>query len=497
MKKIFTFAASLAIAAGMMAQNHDHIHIFRNDKAFNTYKAAEVNGISFSGNNGTYNKMTVTSADGKTESINMDLVDSCVVRTKGIPEFHVYLTDYPDWTELQGSKGDVRAATLRMDGNGMYDDLPEQKVEFRGRGNSTWNMAKKPYRFKMSKKASVCGLPKAKTFALLANYIDCSLMRNVVAMWVANYLKMPYANHMIPVKVYLNGIYKGAYMLTEKIGIGGGSVDIEETTGMLFELDTNYDEDFKFWFDLSKYTTQSSTPRDASNYIPVMVKDPDLTELAEDASVTEITDANAYFEKWKTDFVVMAKAIMSRQSSESLSDVIDIESAVNFFIVNNIAANHEMKHPKSFYLHKESLDGSEVYHFGPVWDFDWAFTFDGAENASPTAALVDDKADREAGGYPFLKKLFQNKEFMEMYKQKWDDFVKDGYPQLKEYMEEYAMIIEPSAKENGLLWPADYSVSWRKSESSWEFRKNFNALKAWIENRVAFVSSDSNFGLYK
>ena len=36
-------------------------------------------------------------------------------------------------------------------------------------------------------------------------------------------------------------------MLTEKIGINGASVDIDETTGILFELDTNYDEEFKFY----------------------------------------------------------------------------------------------------------------------------------------------------------------------------------------------------------------------------------------------------------
>lgn len=59
-------------------------------------------------------------------------------------------------------------------------------------------------------------MKKAKSFALIANYIDCSLMRNTVALWLANYLEMPFANHCIPVKVYFNGICKGQYMLTEK-----------------------------------------------------------------------------------------------------------------------------------------------------------------------------------------------------------------------------------------------------------------------------------------
>ena len=233
MKKILMMAALSLSAISLVAQGHEHIHVYRNDKGFNTYKASQVTNIAFE------NQLMMVTTDAGRAVYPMSTVDSCVVRTTALPEIHVRLVDYPDWTELQGAKDDVRKAILYMDGNGMYDDLEEQEVEFRGRGNSTWNMDKKPYRFKMAKKKSVCGLPKAKTFALLANNIDCTLMRNAIALWLARYFGMPYTNHTVPVKVYLNGIDKGQYVMTEKIGIGGGSVDIDETTGMLFELDTN------------------------------------------------------------------------------------------------------------------------------------------------------------------------------------------------------------------------------------------------------------------
>ena len=95
-----------------------------------------------------------------------------------------------------------------------------------------------------------------------------------------------------------------------------------------------------------------------------------------------------------------------------------------------------------------------------------------------------------------MQTLFKNEEFRQIYKQKWDDFIANGYPELLKYMEGYATLIEPTAKENGLLWPADYSTSWRLSESSFEFRKNFEALKTWIDQRVNYCNSDSNFGIY-
>jgi len=492
MKKLFLFGAALMMSGIAMAQ-YEQMHVFRNDKDFNTFKASEVENIKYTGGTDGFTKIVVKDNSGKTTTLDMSAVDSVVMHTTGLPEIHVNLIDYPDWTDLKKdathTKSTVYAANLYMDGCGMYDDLPLQTVEFRGRGNSTWNMPKTPYRFKMAKKTSVCGMKKAKTFALIANYIDCTLMRNAVALWLANYLEMPYSNHSVPVKVYFNDHYKGQYMMTEKIGIGGGSVDIDENTGMLFELDSNYDEDFKYKFSWTK--NNGGWPESYS--IPVMVKDPDLTEIVGALGTTEAE----YWAKWQDDFTKFAKAIVQRDANESLEDVLDIESAVNFFIVNGLANNHELQHPKSLYIHKENLEG--VYKFGPVWDFDWAFTYDGSsydgEQASATKALLTGNGDYS--GYSFLKCLFANEGFRKLFKEKWDAFVKDGYPKLKAYMEEYADMIEPSAKENGLLWPDDTSVSWRRSISSWNFRSNFAKLKTWIENRVNYMSGHKNYGLYE
>ena len=482
MKKLL-LAITALIAAGSLSAQNEQLHIYRNDNKFATHKGAEISNISFAGTD----RMTVTDLDGKAYQYPMSAVDSCVLRPDGIPEIFVTLTDYPDWTELQGAKDDVRAATLYMKGNGMYDDLPEQTVELRGRGNSTWNMPKKPYRFKMAKKTSVCGLPKAKTFALLANFIDCTLTRNAVAMWIARYLEMPYSNHIIPVKVYLNGHYKGQYVMTEKIGVGGGSVDIDETTGMLFELDTNYDEDFKF-----RYTWRNGNVQES---IPVMVKDPDLAELAEDPDVPGITNANDYFALWQADFTRMADIVTSRKATESLSDVLDIESVVNYFLVFSLCGNHELVHPKSMYMHKLALGEDEVYHFGPVWDFDWAFTFNGKEGAPANEALI--AANGKASGYAFFKLIMANQEVRNLFKEKFDDFVANGYPQLIDFINEYATLIEPSAKENGILWPSQrYQNSYRIT-GSFELRDNIETLKKWLDSRINFMKTDKNYGLYQ
>lgn len=483
MKRFCILLTAVIIALTALTQNNAQIHIFRNDLKFNTVKERDFKEMTFEDSRGDFHSIRIHHNDGTTTDIALTAIDSILFRPTGLPEFHVTLTDYPEWTELQGEKEDVRAATIYMEGNGMYDDLPLQEIEFRGRGNSTWYMPKKPYRFKMKKKTSVCGLPKAKTFALIANYIDNTLMRNAVALWIADYLGMPFTNHSVPVKVYLNGVDKGQYMLTEKIGIGTGSVDIDETKGILFELDVALDEDFRFIYNF-----------DDGHTLPVMVKDPDINELAADDEVPGITDAGEYFGQWKADFTKMADAITTRKPTESLRDVIDLESAVNFLLVNDICKNGELCHPKSFYMYKESLGNDNLYHFGPVWDFDWAFTYYGAEGRPAEGAMLS--GNGSYSGYTFLKFLFKNQEFKELFKQKLNDFYANGYPQLQQYMEKYAWTICPSAVGNGIIWPS-ISDTWFSRESTYEFRKNYDTLKKWISDRLTFMLEDANFGLYE
>ena len=186
-KHILMAAAAMTVSLAAIAQT-DYFHIFRNDKNFNSFKGADVESIQYTGAEDGFTTMLITTTNGKETKIDVKAIDSVQVRTTGLPEIYVTLNDYPNWTELLGEKDVIHPAQLYIVGNGMMDDLEEQTVEFRGRGNSTWSMPKKPYRFKMAKKASLAGMPKAKTYALIANYIDCTLMGNAIALWTANYL---------------------------------------------------------------------------------------------------------------------------------------------------------------------------------------------------------------------------------------------------------------------------------------------------------------------
>ena len=92
------------------------------------------------------------------------------------------------------SKEDYVNATMKIQGNDTYTDseiLYDGEIEIRGRGNSTWNMPKKPYKIKLDKKSNIFDMGKHKHWVLLANYSDASLMRNTLAYNLSGSLGMP------------------------------------------------------------------------------------------------------------------------------------------------------------------------------------------------------------------------------------------------------------------------------------------------------------------
>jgi hypothetical protein len=78
-------------------------------------------------------------------------------------------------------------------------------VTIRGRGNSTWNFAKKPYRIKLDSKQNLLNLPaKEKNWVLLANHADKTLIRNAVAFKIGQLLGFEFTPSARFVDVYLN-----------------------------------------------------------------------------------------------------------------------------------------------------------------------------------------------------------------------------------------------------------------------------------------------------
>jgi len=133
------------------------------------------------------------------------------------------------------SKTDYEGAQMRIQSNDRYPGtevaLYDGAIEIRGRGNSTWNQSiwsggKRPYKLKLDKKTNLFGFGESKHWALLANFMDESLLRNKTSYDLAGEMgiqpSLPSAN----VELILNGEYAGNYQLVGNVRIQESRVNI-------------------------------------------------------------------------------------------------------------------------------------------------------------------------------------------------------------------------------------------------------------------------------
>ena len=147
------------------------------------------------------------------------------------------------------------------------------------RGNSTKGVAKKPYRIKFDSKINMLGMndgAECKSWVLLAEWFDDSLIRNSAGLSLAGSIIEDYSSDWRYVKLILNGEDKGVYVLAEQNQINKYRVDIEEAgadteelrSGYLYEVEgskvnngtffVSYEELDIYTFLGKKYTVQST-----------------------------------------------------------------------------------------------------------------------------------------------------------------------------------------------------------------------------------------------
>lgn len=391
----------------------------------------------------------------------LDSVISMEVGTN-IPTLRIitdsYVEEIPD-------KENYLSARFILEGYEAVPDI-DTEVNIRGRGNTSWTEPKKPYRLKFKKKISVAGLKESKNYVLVANYVDRTLMRNAVAFKVAELLGVPFTNHCIPVNLWLNGRYRGQYMLSEKLGINKASVNIDETTGVLWEMDAYYDEDYRF--------------RTTAYDLPCQIKDPDFDELYEEGDL-DIPPATQW-KMWREDLDYAVSCVEQGRWEKAF----DCDATVRYFLANSIVGNHEVRYPKSVFLHKGSI--GEKYTFGPVWDFDWAFGFEVPANVG----LLWWKGEP---GENFLQKIFSSALFQKEMMAALRKFRQEGLPELMRYIDEYAAMTRASALQDGDLWPSELLYGDREISAE-RFDENVEELRQYLLDRIDYISTSRNFGLY-
>ena len=399
--------------------------------------------------------------NGKVVNITSDTIVVHAAHKVSLPKVYintpgaVSITSKTEWTESSSIK--------------IYDEEGNQDLNattsIRGRGNSTWWYPKKPYALKLDSKAEILGMPKHKRWVLLANWMDRTLMRNDIAFEIARRI-MEWAPRGKFVELYLNNKHLGCYYLCEQIKVDKNRVNVDEldedtdftdaeqvTGGYILEFDVYGPQD-----EINYYYTS------VKGY-PVAIKEPD-EEVITSWSHPGFTYISGYTNSVEQ---LLEADKNSRSRWSGISDMIDINSYIDWWLVHELTLNWEPGHPKSSYMYKKR---SGKLYAGPVWDFDW-----GTFSSNYTDPIIT-----ESLWYGYL---FKYPEFKTAVKQRWNE-VKSSCESIDQYISEIAAQIKDSNEANIKMWPIDGTTN---GDENLSFDKAIERMKESYKTRLRVMDN--------
>ena len=361
------------------------------------------------------------------------------------------------------------------------------------RGNTTQVYPKKPFAVKFNEKKSVLGMPKHKRWALLANWLDHSMIRNTVAFDIAQGVEYAWRNSGgtigdgIPWNVHGQNVelvfiengeahHVGNYYLCEQIKIDENRLNIKESyedvlstniadCGYLLEFDSKEDDD-------TKYTT--------SNGLWVKFKDDAIkgttlyTAVSQKIqSIENYLDAGNYTEAYK---------------------MLDINSLVDQFLIWELTMNREYGDPGSVYMY---MNGDDKLCAGPVWDFDRG-TFQNQDKATSLGNSTSYRVkpdnewmflrtqENETKSYIWYRQLAKDKTFQETVQKRWA-VIKPYLDMVPELIYYYGETQAVSFSYDSVMWPTNYGDV-RKYKSDFRDWSGDEQIASWDEVVNNFVT---------
>ncbi|MBR6119856.1 MAG: CotH kinase family protein [Oscillospiraceae bacterium] len=323
-----------------------------------------------------------------------------VAEMNASPDHSVSCTGSISLDVPEGYTGDYSDAAL--------SDLNNVKLEYiRGRGNSTWQADKKPYKIKLDKGQNLLGMGKNKHWVLLANRFDQSLLRNRLISYIGSAMGLAYTPKMLPVELVINGEYYGSYLLAEQIRVDKTRVNIDE-----LGPEDNEEPEVSGGYLLALRGDADKPTEDGSftteNGVGFLFESPefDFSEGAEESGTQAQRDWICDYLQ-KTENAILGENLCD-ENGVSYQAYMDLQSAADFWWINIFSDSYDAFRTSSTYLYKPRND---KLYWGPLWDFDLTMGNGSAEgqgyNIGAPMLWLDELRDRDPAFTALLRERWQ------------------------------------------------------------------------------------------
>ncbi len=269
---------------------------------------------------------------------------------------------------------DYTTASISIESLVPSQTLPVVSGGIRLRGHSTQIFAKDPYRIRFDKKQSLFGRTAAKSWVLLADYLDPSKMHNYTAFTLGKHFDhtvyQPMAQH---VEVYINDAYQGLYLLTEQVDEKEGRADLVQE---IFPSTT----DFNFLVAMDDWPRRLDGDAAAHEilnetyFILDMGGTPQsfIIKYPEKADFPTETQYFVFF-NWLKDYFETLLGAFDGGVYADMAEIADLDSLTDMTLVDQIMNENDHSFT-SYYMSKRV---GEKLKFGPTWDYDLSLGYDG------------------------------------------------------------------------------------------------------------------------
>ncbi len=339
-------------------------------------------------------------------------------------------------------------------------DVVDKWVNIKGRGNSSWKFPKKPYRLKFDEKVSLLDMHKDKSWVLIPNYSDKSMLRNSLAFYMSSISNIEYTPQSHFVELFFNGNYQGTYLLCEKIKISDHRVAVGDD-GFLLEIDSRAPgESDSRYFQISHLENV------------VNIKEP------------EVEDGDENF-RYIEDFVTKADAVLFgsyfRDPVDGWQAYLDMDSFVDWYLIQEIGKNLDGFFDTSCYM---NLSRGGKLKMGPMWDMDVAYGNISQANQScyrPTGFWIKN--------VKWYARLFQDPVFVARVKERFNYFYRHKNEILANINAD-AQYLKYSVVENDDKWHLLNTYTWSNFDIWGSYQNEVQSLKEWFNKRMEWLKPE-------
>jgi len=340
-----------------------------------------------------------------------------------------------------------------------------EPIEIRGRGNTTWNSMgeKRPYRFRFTQRIPDLDRDRymldsdyhAREWALVANVLDPSFMRTYGVMYLGRLLgTMDFVPSLWFVHLYLNGDYRGVYMLMDQP---------RNSNGPRLGIDyTNPDPtQAEYLIEMCRH------PKDEPygvDWIRINGKPFEISSLPD-----QFFGPNSDHVDYVREFLTKVDNAIASGCKDAFSGIVDVDSFIDFYIINEFIKNRDVGFGSVYYTIRNTDDGRRLFA-GPLWDFDQSggATVDGifARGFRPTGVWAANQRATHTfqHGNVWMAIMMGHDWFHEMVAERWNEIRNDELLQMINRVSQKAQDFESEFYRNFERFPHHLTTpTWRNS----------------------------------